>query len=76
MKYTIAIMALLGMASTIEIQQNQITTINDQSLVEVFDSDSDSSDEDVDLTNVLLRQRQQFAEGVSIDNKPLDQIRL
>ena len=29
MKYTIAIMALLGMASTLEIKENQITTIND-----------------------------------------------
>ena len=35
MKYTIAIIALLGMASTAEIQQKQITTINDQSLVEL-----------------------------------------
>ena len=72
MKYTIAIIALLGMASTAEIQQKQITTINDQSLVGLYDSDSDSSDEDVDLTNVLLRQRSQFAEGVTIDQMPIE----
>ena len=72
MKYTIAIIALMGMASTAQIQQNQITTINDQSLVELYDSDSDSSDEDVDLTNVLLRQRSQFAEGITIDQMPIE----
>ena len=70
MKYTIAIIALMGMASTAQIQQNQITTINDQSLVELYDSDS--SDEDVDLTNVLLRQRSQFAEGITIDQMPIE----
>ena len=57
MKYTIAIVALLGMASTASVHQNQITQINDQSYAQVYDSDSDSSDEDVDLTNILLRQR-------------------
>ena len=76
MKYTIAILALLGMASTAQVHQNQITTINDESYAQVYDSDSDSSDEDVDLTNILLRQRSQFAAGIEIDNRPLEQSRI